>query len=95
MEAIVIADDAAMNMDAGQLNVIGLDDAHRMKRAVLQKNVANGQIIAAMEQKMVGALAAADASPGSTGLGSAWPQARAAYRPSRDVLFWIRANTTG
>ena len=60
MESVVIVDDAAMNMDAVQLNIPGLDDAHRMKRAVFQKNVAHGQVVAAMKKQVIRPPGAAD-----------------------------------
>src|SRR4029079_6625909 len=60
MESVVIVDDAAVNMNAVQLNVLGLEDTHRMKRAILQKNVANGQIVAPMEEQVIRPPGAAD-----------------------------------
>ena len=51
----------AVDVDAVELHVTALDDADGVERAVLEKNIAHGEIPAAVEEQVIGAVWAGDA----------------------------------
>lgn len=61
MKPVVVVVDPVVNVDAFQLHIFALDNPDRVKRALRQKNVTHGEVLALMEQQVIRTVAAPDA----------------------------------
>ena len=62
METVIVAVHAIMDVDAVKVDALALNDANAVVRAVQQRDVTNCEVLALIDEDVVGALVATDAA---------------------------------